>query len=98
MHCQPTEDSPGEGGPIDGDPVAEVERTQRLVLNLVVDKQQRPWSIHEVVRSLDGSCSKLDVEDAICLLQLIGLINQADEIVFASQAAAYIERLGMLTL
>ena len=93
MHCQPTEDDPSED-----DPVAEVERTQRLVLNLVVDKQQRPWSVQEIVRSLDGLCSKLAVEDAICLLQLIGLINQADEIVFASQAAAHIERLGMLTL
>jgi len=84
--------------PTEGDPVAEEKRIHRLVLNVVVDKHQRPWSVDEIVRALYGVSKKLAVEDALAQLQVIGLINQGDGLVFASQAAAHIDRLGILAL
>ncbi|HEY5342681.1 MAG TPA: hypothetical protein VIJ66_03375 [Solirubrobacteraceae bacterium] len=84
--------------PTEGDPVAEEKRIHRLVLNVVVDKHQRPWSVDEIVRALYGFSNKLDVEDALTQLQVIGLVNQADGLVFASQAAAHIDRLKILAI
>jgi hypothetical protein len=83
---------------IGGDPVAEEERIHRLVLNVVADKHQRPWSVDEIVRALYGVSSKLAVEDAVAQLQVIGLVNQADGLVFASKAAAHMDRLDILGL
>jgi hypothetical protein len=74
MHCNP----------IEGDLYAE-HKVQRLVLNLVVDERQRPWSIEEI-------------GDALAQLRVIGLIHEAGEVVFASQAAAHIDRLEMLSI
>lgn len=82
---------------IGGDPVAEEERIHRLVLNVVADKHQRPWSVDEIVRAL-YDVSKLAVEDAVAQLQVIGLVNQADGLAFASKAAAHMDRLDILAL
>jgi hypothetical protein len=84
--------------PIGGNPDRQDRRTQRLLLALVIDKKQRPWSVDEIVRTLEGTCSRPHVEDALAQLRAVGLINQADKLVFASQAAAHIERLGMLSV
>jgi DNA-binding HxlR family transcriptional regulator len=83
--------------PTEGDPVAESERVHCLVLNVVVDKKQRPWSVEEIVRAVDGMCSTLAIEDALSQLQVLGLINRTNELVFPSQAAAHLERLGMFS-
>ena len=88
MHEQPT----GE------DLAAKDKQTQRLILSLTVNKEQRPWSIEEIARALDGLEDRLGIEDALTQLQSIGLINRADELVFASQAAVHIAHLGMLTI
>jgi hypothetical protein len=88
MHQQPT----GE------DRATQIKRTQRLVLDTVVNKEQRPWSVDEIVRVFDDLDSRLAIEDALTQLRTIGLINQADELVFASQAAVHIPYLGMLTV
>ena len=83
---------------IDGDLVAEEERVHRLVLNVVIDKFQRPWSVDEIVRALYDVSGKLAVEDALAQLQVIGLVNRADGLVFASKAAAHMDRLDSLGL
>ena len=79
-------------------PRREDRQTQRLILGLVVSKEQRPWSIEEIARTFDGLENRLAIEDALIQLQSIGLINQANELVFASQAAVHIAYLGMLTI
>lgn len=84
--------------PIRDDHDGENRRAQRLVLGLVIDKKQCPWSIPEIVRTLEGTCSKLDIEDAIAQLRVLGLFNQADELVFASQPAAHLDRLEMISI
>jgi len=84
--------------PIGGDPAAQEKQTQRLLLSLVVNQQQRPWSIEEVLRAFDGLSSTLDIEDALAQLRTVGLINRTGELVFASQTAVHIEYLGMLTI
>ena len=71
---------------------------QCLVLNVVARDDQRPWSIEEIARILSGSAGRIAVEDAINQLRDVGLLNQADRLVFASQASAHIDRLGMLVL
>jgi hypothetical protein len=88
MHEQPT----GE------DLAAKDKQTQRLVLSTVVNQEQRPWSIEEISRRFDGLEDRLAIEDALTQLQAIGLINRADELVFASQAAVHIAYLEMLTI
>jgi hypothetical protein len=70
--------------------------TDRRVLALVVEEEQRPWAIEEIVRALQGKTSKEDIEDAIARLRGIGLLNQAAELVFASQAATHLAKVGML--
>jgi hypothetical protein len=84
--------------PIRDDHDGENRRAQRFVLGAVVNKKQRPWAVEEIVRTLEGTCRKLDIEDAIAQLRVLGLFHQADELVFASQAAAHIDRLGMLSI
>jgi hypothetical protein len=71
-------------------------RTERLVLKLVADKQQRPWSLHEITHALRDLATPLSIEDALTQLQLHGLINRAEEIIFASQATAHIDRLELI--
>jgi hypothetical protein len=71
---------------------------QCLVLNLAGRYDQRPWSIEEIVRVLTQSASRIAVEDAVAQLRDIGLLNQSDRLIFASQASAHIDRLGMLML
>jgi hypothetical protein len=78
------------------DPDAGERRTQRLVLGVVTDKEQPPWSVEEIVRTLTSSCSRMDIEDALDQLRIHGLINQADGLVFASRAAAHVDWLEML--
>jgi hypothetical protein len=87
MHCNP----------IEGDLYAE-HKVQRLVLNLVVDERQRPWSIEEIGRAIAGKHSAVEIRDALAQLRVIGLIHEAGEVVFASQAAAHIDRLEMLSI
>jgi hypothetical protein len=82
--------------PTDDDPVETDRRTQRLILGVVIDKNQRPWSVAEIVRTFKSVGSRATIEDAIDQLRSVGLINQADELVFASQAAVHIDWLGML--
>jgi predicted transcriptional regulator len=84
--------------PIGGDLDARDRRTERLILNLVVNQEQRPWSIEEIARTLGTDSSRPAIEDALAQLRAVGLINQADELVFASQAAVYIDYLGMLSV
>jgi hypothetical protein len=84
--------------PIGDDTDGSNRRAQRFVLGVVVNKKQRPWSVEEIVRTLEDTCRKLDIEDAVAQLRVLGLINQADRLVFASQAAAHIDRLGMLSI
>ncbi|HEY3865337.1 MAG TPA: hypothetical protein VGL54_04540 [Solirubrobacteraceae bacterium] len=87
MHCNPTE----------GDLYAE-HKVQRLVLNLVVDKQQRPWSVEEIERAIAATHSTVEIKDALAQLRVIGLIHEAGEVVFASQAAAHMDRLEILAI
>lgn len=82
----------------DEDPSAEDRRAQRSVLGLVADEKQRPWSIEEIIRALQDTRKRFEIEDAVNQLQVIGLLNRAENIVFASQAAAHIVRLKMLAL
>ena len=84
--------------PTGGDIAAQDERTQRFVLTVVTNEEQSPWSVDEIVRTLERTNSRLAVLDAITQLRSIGLINQADHLVFASQAAAHVLRLGMLSI
>ena len=84
--------------PTCGDSSPENEQAQRRVLTLVVDEEQRPWSVEEVVRSLDRVCPRIAVEDALAQLRILGLINQAGELFFASQAAAHIAHLDMFAV
>jgi hypothetical protein len=74
------------------------EQTQRMVLSLVVRPNQRPWSVDEIVRVLGDKSSRIPIEDALSELRGFGLINQADQMVFASQAAAHLDRLGMFSI
>lgn len=79
--------------------LAETDReVQCLVLNLVARDNQQPWSIEEIARILSDAAGRIAVEDAVHQLRDIGLLNQAERLVFASQAAAHIDRLGMLGL
>jgi hypothetical protein len=71
------------------------EQTQRVVLALVVRPEQWPCSVGEIVRVLGDKSSRLEIEDALSELRGIGLINRADQMVFASQAAAHLDRPGM---
>jgi hypothetical protein len=82
--------------PTDDDPVEKDKRMQRLILGVVVNKKQRPWSVDEIVRTFDGVGDRATIEDAIDQLRSASLLNQADQLVFASQAAVHIDRLGML--
>jgi hypothetical protein len=74
------------------------EQTQRMVLSLVVRPDQRPWSVEEIIRVLGGKSSRLAIEDALSELRNYGLLNQSDQMVFASHAAAHIDRLGMFSI
>jgi hypothetical protein len=84
--------------PTGGDLAADDHDMQCLILNLVVHEDQRPWSVAEVVRALCNGHNHVAIEDALGQLRDIGLINQAEQMVFASRAAAHIDRLGMLAL
>lgn len=84
--------------PIGDDLNAKDQRTQRLVLGIIADKKQRPWSVEEIIRTFAGVSSRPAIEDALTRLRVLGFINQADELVFASQAAAHLDRLGMLSV
>jgi len=102
MHDEPTAAS-REGEPAaDVVEVSDLERADRdvqcLVLGLVGCREQRPWSVEEVARVLSRSASRIAVEDAIAQLRDVGLLNQSDRLVFASQAAAHVDWLGMLAL
>jgi hypothetical protein len=79
-------------------PGAKDLRTQHSVLGLIADEEQRPWSIEEIIRALQGTRKRFEIEDAVNQLQVIGLLNRTENIVFTSQAAAHIVRLKMLAL
>jgi hypothetical protein len=87
MHCNP----------IEGDLDTEHE-VQRLVLNIVIDRHQRPWSVEEIGRAIAGAHSTFEIKDALAQLRVIGLIHEAGEVVFASQAAAHMDRLEILAI
>jgi hypothetical protein len=102
MHDERT-GTPREGEPTTSvDDVTDLGQADRdvqcLVLNLVARHDQRPWSIEEIARVMSGSGSRIAIEDAITQLRDVGLLNQADRLIFASQASAHIDRLGMLVL
>lgn len=102
MHDEPTA-AGGERTPAtDVEGIGNLEQAdqdvQCLVLNLVARQDQRPWSIEEIARILTGSANQIAIEDAITQLRDLGLLNQADRLIFASQASAHIDRLGMLGL
>jgi len=84
--------------PTSEETVADRERIEQLVLNLIVDPEQKPWSLEEILRSLQSVATQLDIQDALCDLRDVGLLNQADQIYFASQAAAHAAKLGMMEL
>src|ERR1700684_4248798 len=99
MHDERTA-TPREGQPLtDVDNPEKTDRdVQRLILNLVARQDQRPWSIEEVTRVMNGSARRIAIEDAITQLRDVGLLNQADRLIFPSQASAHIDQLGMLAL
>jgi hypothetical protein len=84
--------------PIEHDSRGEELRVHRLVLNVVIDKKQRPWSVEEIHREINGAHSTVEIEDALAQLRVIGLIHKADDVVFASQAAAHMDRLEILAI
>jgi hypothetical protein len=81
-----------------GIPAEDEIHTQRLVLGLIANQDQKPWSLEDIVRTLSDATTTLAIEDALSQLRVVGLINRADQLYFASQAAAHVDRLKMLEL
>jgi hypothetical protein len=78
--------------------IASENQVERLVLDLLADPEQKPWSLAEILRPLERTATPLDIQDALSHLRSVGLINQAGEVYFASQATAHATKLGMMGL
>jgi hypothetical protein len=78
--------------------IAKRNAIEQLVLNLLAESEQKPWSLEEVFRPLERTATHLEIQDALAHLRSVGLLNQAGEIYFASQATAHATKLGMMGL
>jgi predicted transcriptional regulator len=71
--------------PIQRNVAAEFDRTEREVLDLLLDPDAPgPWSVHEVGVALR---SRVRAEHALSALHRAGLVHRCEEFVFASRPA-----------
>jgi DNA-binding GntR family transcriptional regulator len=66
-------------------PLEDDDRTDQLVLNLLVEPDQ-PWSEEEIIRELTG-VSRIAVIDSLARLRGKGVVHRLNEFAFMTQAA-----------
>jgi hypothetical protein len=80
MHDQPT-------------PAEQDDQIDGLVLSMLCDDDaQRPWTVAEIAREIDGP---LSAADAVARLIRAGLAHRLDGFVFATRAALHARRLAL---
>jgi predicted transcriptional regulator len=75
-------------------PAESKTRTGSTIMSLLlVQDDQRPWSIEELIREIGR---ELDTRDAISDLHAVGLVHRtSDDFVFATRAATHLDALDM---
>jgi hypothetical protein len=77
--------------PTQGDPDREVDRTESVVMMLLLQTGHPwPWSVYELERELGRD---LATADAVLGLEAAGLLNRIGQFVFPTRSAARFEEL-----
>jgi predicted transcriptional regulator len=75
-------------------PAERKTRTESTIMSLLlVQDDQRPWSVEELIRSIGR---EIETRDAISDLHAVGLVHRTtDDFVFPTRAATHLDGLDM---